>query len=384
MPPPRGTPPWSATCWSSTTWRCCGPAARASCSRWALTLPDDVLAERPVLAAAAATAAATVGQSTLVRRRLLTLAERGADACGGNQVYARATVSMVRAATVDGGVAEAVASGRLAVELARSDPAGDPVLVAAQAALARALYFAGDDDAAWRSALDAITHPDAERRGPGHALARSTLALVAVERGRLTSARTHAETAREVLGGMSLVRTWLGGGASAALGCVLAAEGHLPEAERELAHARHAFEDEIATVHLAWVLALLARVRCLRGRLDEAEAALREASTAIDEIGDVGRVATLADDVRRDLEARRRRAGGGDVMALPSAAELEVLRLLATDASIREIGVELFISFNTVRSHTRALYRKLGVSLRADAVARGEALGLLDESQSPM
>jgi len=71
-------------------------------------------------------------------------------------------------------------------------------------------------------------------------------------------------------------------------------------------------------------------------------------------------------------------------MAMPSAAELEVLRLLATDASIREIGAELFISFNTVRSHTRALYRKLGVSLRSDAVARGEALGLLDESQSPM
>ena len=70
--------------------------------------------------------------------------------------------------------------------------------------------------------------------------------------------------------------------------------------------------------------------------------------------------------------------------ALPSEAELAVLRLLATDSSMREIGAELFISSNTVRSHTRALYRKLGVGQRADAVARGQALGLLGRSQSPM
>ena len=60
-----------------------------------------------------------------------------------------------------------------------------------------------------------------------------------------------------------------------------------------------------------------------------------------------------------------------------------MLRCLATGLSRREIGVQLYISLNTVKSHTRELYRKLGATSRADAVARGEALGLLERVESP-
>ena len=131
-------------------------------------------------------------------------------------------------------------------------------------------------------------------------------------------------------------------------------------------------------------MVLLARVRARRGLLDEATAALEAARAAIREYGDMGVVGSLADDVGREVEELRRRASGGEVLLLPSEAELAVLRLLATDYSVRQIGAELFLSPNTVRSHTRALYRKLAVSQRADAVSRGQALGLLDGSQSPM
>ena len=65
----------------------------------------------------------------------------------------------------------------------------------------------------------------------------------------------------------------------------------------------------------------------------------------------------------------------------PSEAELAVLRLLATDLSIREIGERLFLSPNTIRSHRRALYHKLGVHSRADAIARATALGLLERNR---
>ena len=68
----------------------------------------------------------------------------------------------------------------------------------------------------------------------------------------------------------------------------------------------------------------------------------------------------------------------------PSAAERAVLCLLATDLSVRQIAAELFLSPNTVRSHTRAIYRKLGVNSRAQAVATADALGLLARPQSPM
>ena len=57
-----------------------------------------------------------------------------------------------------------------------------------------------------------------------------------------------------------------------------------------------------------------------------------------------------------------------------------MLRLLASDLSQREIGAELFLSLNTVKTHTRSLYRKLGVTSREEAVERADALGLLDDS----
>ena len=60
-----------------------------------------------------------------------------------------------------------------------------------------------------------------------------------------------------------------------------------------------------------------------------------------------------------------------------------MLRGLATGLSRREIGEQLYISLNTVKTHTRELYRKLGASSRSDAVARAEAVGLLDRSESP-
>jgi LuxR family maltose regulon positive regulatory protein len=42
-----------------------------------------------------------------------------------------------------------------------------------------------------------------------------------------------------------------------------------------------------------------------------------------------------------------------------------------------EIGALLYISPNTVKAHAKAVYRKLGVSNRREAVKRGRALGLI-------
>jgi LuxR family maltose regulon positive regulatory protein len=239
-------------------------------------------------------------------------------------------------------------------------------------------------DEAWRVALQAVEHPDADQRAPGQALARSTLALVAVARGSLASARTHADKAKSLVGGVGGSRSWLGANPSVALGSVLMAEGHLAEAERELAYAEHFFRDEVATVHHAWSLLLLARVRCRRGRLDEAEATLRLARAAVVDLADGGQVALLMTDVEQELEQAKARAGNGEILEPPSPAELAVLRLLASDLSAREIGAQLFLSPNTVRTHTRAIYRKLGVNSRADAVARADAFGLVGQTESPM
>src|SRR6202035_2051345 len=61
-----------------------------------------------------------------------------------------------------------------------------------------------------------------------------------------------------------------------------------------------------------------------------------------------------------------------------SERELEVLRLLGTDLSGPQIARELVVSLNTMRSHTKNIYTKLGVNTRRAAVRRANELGLLD------
>jgi LuxR family maltose regulon positive regulatory protein len=346
--------------------------------RWVRTLPDEHIVAHPKLAVAAAASAMLVGQSAIERRRFLQLTERAlAGTPEGSDPYVESVVGIVRAATMDGGVGQAVLDGRRAVELAQAG--ADTILGGALAAYARALYFAGDLDEAWAAALRALEHP---REVPGVAAAHATLALVAVERGRLAAARGHAEKAKALVLGIGISRSWLGAMASSALGVVLASEGKLADADRELAYAEHFYRDEVATAHHARILVLLARIRARRGRLDEGEATLRAAREELAQLADSGRIPALADEVERELETARTRAGRGDLLESPTEAQLAVLRLLATDLSTRQIGERLFLSPNTIRSHMRALCRKLGVSSREGAVARATALGLLEQSET--
>jgi LuxR family maltose regulon positive regulatory protein len=65
-----------------------------------------------------------------------------------------------------------------------------------------------------------------------------------------------------------------------------------------------------------------------------------------------------------------------------SERELEVLRLLGTDLGGPDIARELVVSLNTVRTHTKNLYGKLGVNSRREAVRRAEELGLSSRART--
>ncbi len=349
--------------------------------RWVRTLPEERIVEHPELAVAGATAAMLLGGSTLTQRRLLALADRaGGERPDQRDAYVEAAARLVCAVTIDRGVRQAVLDGRRAVALAESD--AKEILPAALTSYARALFFAGELDEASAVAVRTLEHPAIELAVPSLVVARSTLALVAIERGRLASARDHAEKAKAAVGRIGTSRSWLGANASAALGALLAAEGSLVEAEHELASAERFFRDEVATVHQTWLLVLLARVRLRRGRLAEAEATLRSTKEALGELIDSGPVPALAEEVEQELAAASGRASRGQLLEPPSEAELAVLRLLASDLTNRQIGERLFLSPNTIRSHKRALYHKLGVHSRTDAIARATALGLLGQAQS--
>jgi LuxR family transcriptional regulator, maltose regulon positive regulatory protein len=60
-----------------------------------------------------------------------------------------------------------------------------------------------------------------------------------------------------------------------------------------------------------------------------------------------------------------------------SQAETRVLRYLPTSLSVPEIADQLYVSVNTVRTHTRHIYDKLGAHRRQEVVDAARALGLL-------
>ena len=125
----------------------------------------------------------------------------------------------------------------------------------------------------------------------------------------------------------------------------------------------------------AWALLELARIELRRGRRLVAEDALAHAEELLGATRDAGALAALASALRGELDAG---APGRPAEPL-SPAELAVLRLLPR-RTVREIAEALYLSANTIKSHIRAIYRKLGVNTREDALARAVALGLLEEA----
>jgi LuxR family maltose regulon positive regulatory protein len=65
-----------------------------------------------------------------------------------------------------------------------------------------------------------------------------------------------------------------------------------------------------------------------------------------------------------------------DMLEPLSARELEELKLLRSELSVPEIAQQLIVSLNTLRTHTKNIYDKLGVNNRRAAVHRAEELDL--------
>lgn len=90
----------------------------------------------------------------------------------------------------------------------------------------------------------------------------------------------------------------------------------------------------------------------------------------------------LAESIRSDAATEARRHVGDRIdQLLPR--ERDVLRLLIEEQSTRAIASALFVSVNTVKTHVRAVYRKLGVHSRAELLASLGGLDAGSERPSP-
>lgn len=162
--------------------------------------------------------------------------------------------------------------------------------------------------------------------------------------------------------------------------CALAySEAQLGNPARSMTASQHA--DMLLTmtvglvdpIHIQTRL-MLAEAALLRG---DAEAAATEVAKITDRLAEEPD-AVLLQDWYDDIGARIDTRTVGSLIVDLTPAELRVLEQLPTHLSLAEIGDHLYVSRNTVKSHTLSVYRKLSVAGRSQAVEKARELGLLD------
>jgi LuxR family maltose regulon positive regulatory protein len=346
----------------------------ATVSGWLRSLSGEQVAAHPLAAHCLAWVAAVSGDQVSVRRWLPIL--RSADPGGPLPDGMRSleySVALLGAAFGFDGIQAMRESAARAVELASEPMSAWDTL--AYAALGFSQYLSGEPAAA-QSLRQAVMNPVSIPLVRMTAL--SVAALLATEAGQLGQARELANAARGLADDDGLSRAPQSSLAYTAFGAVCALDGRPQEAreefERSLRWRRH-------WPGLSPWPSLETLLRMASLLLDMGDR--RAAATHLDEARDV--LTTLPDGAEAQwarLERLQQRIATGDPPAISLTAgltesEAAVLRLFQGAKSLREIGQQLDLSQNTIKSHARAIYRKLGVSARSDAVSKAREIGLM-------
>lgn len=197
-------------------------------------------------------------------------------------------------------------------------------------------------------------------------------ALVALEEGDRALAEERARSAIDVAFTAGYDETSQLGQAYTVLGRVT------PDPAEAAASVRRGLELSrrgAGAITLAYALASGAQVLAPIDR-SEAERLLREARSVVGRCPDPGIAGPYVARVAAQLGVAPTPVVTGLTEEL-TERELAVLHQLPTARSQREIAAELFVSLNTVKTHCRAIYRKLGVGDRKSAVQAAREFGLL-------
>jgi LuxR family maltose regulon positive regulatory protein len=209
--------------------------------------------------------------------------------------------------------------------------------------------------------------------------ASGQLASIAADQGDWGACEAYVEDAFALIDERDVDEYWMGAPAHLANGRMLRHARRLRDADAELARAVVLGRRGAGVVDLAYALVMLADLRRQLGDRLSARELVIEARGLLDQAPDPGPVVPrLLERAERSLRLVALRHGSGIAVGEElTAREQAVLGLLTSGLSAREIGDELGVSRNTVKTHTKSLYRKLGATGRREAVARGRQLGLL-------
>jgi LuxR family transcriptional regulator, maltose regulon positive regulatory protein len=246
-------------------------------------------------------------------------------------------------------------------------------------AIGMTAYWSGQSERALEAFTETVSAAEAVGNHTATIYALGYLAVIAAERADYTTTDRLAEHALALAARQELSEHWVTVMVHYAVGESARRSGDYVQArsavERGLALARR------GGLRLDTVYGLLALAQLAVSAGDEREARelYERAERQLAACPDPG--------ILREHSLRARRAGAGRGLRAPrtsrrvaddlSERELTVLRLMPSQLSLREIGDEIYVSFNTVKTHARNIYAKLRVGSRSDAVARARELHLL-------
>ena len=295
------------------------------------------------------------------------LGEPGGEALPDGFSSAGASLTTLRACCPWGDAGAQLESGRRAAEL---EGPGSPWRPVACWAVGMGLYFRGEPSEADRWFAESAALAPAGAHWPAAASSLAYRSLIAGELGRPDDQQMLAERAAELAREHGTEKA--SGAVPLALGVSLAARGRPKEAEpltgRGVALLRsrgQPAEVAMALLHHGSVLRAL-------GEPGRSQAAITEARAVIGSCPDPGILTG-----RLKVPEPSPRPGTRPADEELTRRERRVLQLLTSDLSERDIGQQLYVSHNTIHSHVRSIYRKLGVSSRAHALQRTRELRLL-------
>jgi LuxR family maltose regulon positive regulatory protein len=346
----------------------------AQLGEWLGLLPDDAVERIPAAAVATAWHRLMVGDHPGVLQ-----ATQAADRFGDHGPLADGSPSLPVAMAVirillgADGVQGVIDDSELAREA--GGPTWNPWWAFATAAQGSAYLMLGELDLA-RDRLVAALHAPAS--GPYlTAAVHAHLALLSLWEHDLVEAVRLAAIGREVADANNL-DGYLPAMSVYGVAALVAARSHRVEEARSAAACARSTVVRLGNLSprtSVFGLLLLAQTSLALNDRAEARVLLREAQRARRR----DQSATLLNAQLDELAEQLNSAGDlvrVDVQPL-TTAERRVLDYLPTHLSLQEIAAELLISRNTAKSHSVAIYRKLGVGSRAEAVTAARQIGLL-------
>jgi LuxR family transcriptional regulator, maltose regulon positive regulatory protein len=353
---------------------------RATTRAWFGRFDEEALEQRPWLAVLAGWEELATGDVASTER-LADVAERGTfegRPPDGSASFASGR-AMLRASMVRRGADDALANAMLAVE---AETLGSPWCDFALWELAIALRMKGDLHGADEELADAIVAARSNRNAGILSCVLGFRALLAAESGDWNAASSFIAESEET-GAPANLEGYLSTAPGRAARAWLAAHrGDITGARQDLAGAMRLRPLLSAACPGLAVLSLVGFARAHRavGDPDGARALLAQAGQVIHRRPDLGVLPGEVAALRAAIDALPLGVGGASTL---TAAELRVLVLLPYYLSFKEIGQRLGVKASTVKTHSIAIYGKLGASSRSEAVELAVAAGLIERFPLP-